>query len=379
MSKNDEKMNMSWRPDQAYNELPPLPPPIEAVETRAVLKACIPARAALAELRQAGELLPDQGLLVNLLPMLEARDSSEIENIFTTTEKLFRHARHERGADPATREALRYRKALEEGCRLLDSRPVCTAMAVELCSLIQDRPMEIRRLPGTVIDDAARDEVIYTPPEGEDRIRELLANWETFVHGEDDLDPLIRMAVSHYQFEATHPFMDGNGRTGRLLNVLMLMERGLLTLPILYLSRYIVKNKADYYRLLLGVTRDGAWEEWILFMLNGVEQVSTWTCDKVAAIRALMDDTSAYVRQQLPRIYSHELMQVIFEQPYCRISSLVERDIAKRQTASVYLKDLASIGVLKEEKAGKEKLFVNPKLMRLMSQESHEFEAWKTS
>ncbi|MEA5444669.1 Fic family protein [Gammaproteobacteria bacterium AB-CW1] len=370
---------MSWRPDQAYNELPPLPPPIEAVETRAVLKACIPARAALAELRQAGELLPDQGLLVNLLPMLEARDSSEIENIFTTTEKLFRHARHERGADPATREALRYRKALEEGCRLLDSRPVCTAMAVELCSLIQDRPMEIRRLPGTVIDDAARDEVIYTPPEGEDRIRELLANWETFVHGEDDLDPLIRMAVSHYQFEATHPFMDGNGRTGRLLNVLMLMERGLLTLPILYLSRYIVKNKADYYRLLLGVTRDGAWEEWILFMLNGVEQVSTWTCDKVAAIRALMDDTSAYVRQQLPRIYSHELMQVIFEQPYCRISSLVERDIAKRQTASVYLKDLASIGVLKEEKAGKEKLFVNPKLMRLMSQESHEFEAWKTS
>jgi len=379
VSKNDEKMNMSWRPDQAYNELPPLPPPIEAVETRAVLKACIPARAALAELRQAGELLPDQGLLVNLLPMLEARDSSEIENIFTTTEKLFRHARHERGADPATREALRYRKALEEGCRLLDSRPVCTAMAVELCSLIQDRPMEIRRLPGTVIDDAARDEVIYTPPEGEDRIRELLANWETFVHGEDDLDPLIRMAVSHYQFEATHPFMDGNGRTGRLLNVLMLMERGLLTLPILYLSRYIVKNKADYYRLLLGVTRDGAWEEWILFMLNGVEQVSTWTCDKVAAIRALMDDTSAYVRQQLPRIYSHELMQVIFEQPYCRISSLVERDIAKRQTASVYLKDLASIGVLKEEKAGKEKLFVNPKLMRLMSQESHEFEAWKTS
>lgn len=367
---------MSWRPDQAYNELPPLPPPMEAVETRAVLKACITARAALAELRQAGELLPDQGLLINLLPMLEARDSSEIENILTTTDKLFRHARHERGADPATREALRYRTALHEGCRLLEERPVCTALAVELCSRIKGQPMEIRRLPGTVIGNAARDEVIYTPPEGEDRLRELLANWERFVHAEDDLDPLIRMAVSHYQFEAIHPFMDGNGRTGRLLNVLMLMERRLLTLPILYLSRYIVNHKADYYRLLLGVTRDGAWEEWILYMLHGVEQVSTWTCRKIAAIRQLMDATSDYVRHRLPRIYSHELVQVIFEQPYCRISSLVERDIAKRQTASVYLKELVGIGVLEEESLGKEKLFVNPKLMRLMQQDTHEFEPW---
>jgi Fic family protein len=370
---------MMCRPDQPYNALPHLPPPLEAVETRDVLKACIPARAALAELKQAGELLPDQGLLINLLPVLEARDSSEIENVLTTTDKLFRHARWERGADPATREALRYRTALYQGFRQLQERPLCTTTAIEVCSTILDKPMALRQLPGTVIGNQTTGEVIYTPPVGEALIRDLLGNWERFIHAEDELDPLIKMAISHYQFEAIHPFYDGNGRTGRILNVLYLIERGLLTLPILYLSRYIVQNKAEYYRLLNQVTQKGQWQAWIIFVLTGVEQVSRWTCAKVAAIRALMVATSDHVRAKLPKIYSHELMQLLFEQPYCRISMLIERGIAKRQTASVYLKQLVEIGVLEEEAAGKEKLFVHTRLLRLMSQETHEFAPYPVS
>jgi Fic family protein len=365
-------IDMTWRPDKPYNGLPRLPPLSERVESRAVLKACIPARAALAQLRQAGELLPDQGLLMNLLPILEARDSSEIENVLTTTDKLFRHAQQDGGADAATREALRYRTALHQGYRQLAARPLCTATAIEVCSLIQDREMQIRRAPGTVIGNPATGEIIYTPPEGETRIRDLLGNWERFVHAEDELDPLVKMAISHYQFEAIHPFVDGNGRTGRVLNVLYLIEKDLLTLPILYLSRYVVQSKADYYGLLLGVTRDEAWEDWILYMLKGVEQVSAWTCLKIAAVRSLMEQTARYVRARLPKICSHELLQLIFEQPYCRIGSLVERDIAKRQTASVYLKQLAGIGVLQEQAVGREKLFLHSKLMRLMTHDSNE-------
>jgi len=180
------------------------------------------------------------------------------------------------------------------------------------------------------------------------------------------------MAISHYQFEAIHPLYDGNGRTGRILDVLCLIEQGLLTLSILYLSRYIVKRKSDYYRLLNQVTRDADWQDWIAFMLEGVEEVWRSTCLKIAAVRALMGQTAHHVREQRPRIYSHELMQLLFEQPYCRISSLVERDIAKRQTASVYLKQLVEIGVLEEASAGKEKLFRHTKLMRLMSQDSND-------
>ena len=231
--------------------------------------------------------------------------------------------------------------------------------------------MDIRKVPGTFIGNQTTGETIYTPPNGEDVIRDLLTNWERFLHNDDDLDPLIKMAISHYQFEAIHPFYDGNGRTGRILNVLYLIESGLLTLPILYLSRFIVHNKQDYYRLLNQVTKDQNWEEWLLFMLKGVEQTATWTVKKSQRLEPLMESTTDYVKAQLPKIYSYELVQLIFEQPYCRISNLVERDIAKRQTASTYLKQLADIGVLQEVDSGKEKLFVHPRLMTLMTKDSN--------
>ena len=181
------------------------------------------------------------------------------------------------------------------------------------------------------------------------------------------------MAVSHYQFEAIHPFTDGNGRTGRVLNTLYLIEQKLLTLPILYLSRYILQHRADYYRLLTQVTSDQNWEAWIIYMLQAVEQTSRWTTAKIAAVRELIEHTSAYIQQQLPKIYSYELVQVIFEQPYCRISNLTEKQIAKRQTASAYLKQLVAIGVLNEIQSGKEKLFVHPKLIQLMTADNNTF------
>jgi Fic family protein len=184
------------------------------------------------------------------------------------------------------------------------------------------------------------------------------------------------MAVSHYQFQAIHPFHDGNGRTGRILNVLYLIECGLLTLPILYLSRFIVHNKQDYYHLLNQVTKDQNWEEWLLFMLKGVAQTAIWTCEKITAIRELMESTGDYIKEQLPKIYSHELVQLIFEQPYCRISNLVERNIAKRQTASSYLKQLTDIGILNKIDSGKEKLFVHPRLMALMTKDSNSIDAF---
>jgi Fic family protein len=227
-----------WRPDRPWNDLPRLPPRVE-LEPKAVLKQCVTARAALAELKQAAELIPNPAMLVNTLPTLEARASSEIENIVTTADKLFQHARAEGSADPATREALRYRAALLEGVRALGKRPLSTRIAEAICTQIKGAETTVRKVPGTALTRASG-EAVYTPPEGEALLRELLANWERFLHADDALDPLVRMAVAHYQFEAIHPFTDGNGRTGRVLNSLFLVEQGLLPLPILYLSRYII-------------------------------------------------------------------------------------------------------------------------------------------
>lgn len=374
-----EKMrfsDMSNDPSQPYNALPRLPPQPE-LETTAVLKACISARTALAELKQAGELLPNQGLLINTLPLMEARDSSEIENIITTHDRLFEFAQEAEQADPATKEALRYRTALYEGFKALANRPLNTATAVAVCSTIKATTMDIRKVPGTTIVNGATREVIYTPPVGESVIRELLANWEQFVHAEDDLDPVVRMAVAHYQFEAIHPFLDGNGRTGRILNILLLIERELLTLPILYLSRYILQHKGEYYRLLNAVTREGQWQDWLIYMLAAVAETARWTTRKIGAVRLLIAHTTEFVRAQLPKIYSHELIEVIFQQPYCRIHNLVDADIAQRQTASVYLKKLAEIGVLKEIARGKDKLFVHPKLITLMTTDNDRFDEYR--
>ena len=360
----------TWRPDQPYQELPLLPPTAE-VETRRVLKQCITARAALAELKQAAELIPNQGVLINALPLLEAQASSEIENIITTSDRLFQYQNAGEQADPATREALRYSSALLEGFALLKQTPLNTRTAEQVCTRIKGAEMRVRRIPGTTLTNQATGEVIYTPPVGEDLLRSKLANWELFMHEAREIDPLVRMAVGHYQFEAIHPFTDGNGRTGRVLNSLFLIQEDLLTLPILYLSRHMMKSKDEYYRLLLNVTRNEAWEPWILYVLTGVEDTARWTTAKIAASRDLSALTAAYVKQAAPKIYSRELVDLIFDLPYCRIQNLVEKNIAGRQAASRYLKQLVDIGVLEERAVGREKLFIHPKLLQLLTRDSN--------
>ena len=369
---SDISKGAGWYPGRPYNDLPPLPPEFD-LETKDVLRQCIKARAALAQLKQAAELIPNQGMLINTLPLLEAQASSEIENIVTTADELFRQVDADERADPPTKEALRYRQALLTGYRTLKSRPLSTRTAEEVCSGIRGVDMTVRRVSGTALGNQTSGRVIYTPPDGEKRLRDLLDNWERFLHKEVQLDPLIRMAAAHYQFEAIHPFTDGNGRTGRVLNVLFLIQEGLIDLPILYLSRYIIAHKAGYYRLLLGVTRDAAWEPWILYMLRAVEETAAWTTARIGAVRRLTEHTTEYVRKSLPKIYSRELIDVIFAQPYCRIVFLERAGIAKRQAASRYLKALARIGVLREEKFGREKLFIHPKLMALLTRERGEF------
>jgi len=378
MFKKAENIDMTdfpplWRADKPWNQLPPLPPAAD-LETKAVLKQCITARAALAELKQAAELIPNQTMLINTIPLLEAKDSSEIENIVTTADQLFQYAQGgDNLANAATKEALRYRTALYAGYQSLAARPLCTATAVEVCRTIKAADLDIRRTPGTQLINDRTGDVIYTPPEGEACLRDLLANWERFLHNQTELDPLVRMAVGHYQFEAIHPFADGNGRTGRVLNILFLIQAELLTLPILYLSRHIIAHKADYYRLLLDTTRTGNLEPWVIFILQAVEETAKWTTGKIAAIRTLAEHTTAHVRARLPKIYTRELVDVIFEQPYCRIGNLVEKNVAQRQSASRYLKELAAIGVLREVQAGKEKLFIHPKLMQLLADDGNAF------
>ena len=372
-------MNLSshWRPDVPFDAIPLLPPEVD-LESKAILKQCIEARAAVAELKQAAELIPNQGVLINTLPLLEARASSEIENIVTTADQLFRFRESDEKADAPTKEALRYSQALLEGFRTLSDHPLNTRTAEEVCSKIKGTTMSVRRVPGTTLANDRTGEIIYTPPAGEDHLRDLLSNWERFLHERVELDPLIRLAAAHYQFEAIHPFTDGNGRTGRVLNSLYLIQENLLTLPILYLSRHIIAHKTDYYRLLLGVTRDSAWEDWVIFILKGIGETARWTTSKIAAIRELQERCVSHVRQHIPKMYSRELVDAVFEFPYCRIGNLTERGIAKRQTASVYLKELVRIGVLEEKHAGKERLFINIRLMHLLTRESNLTEPYAT-
>lgn len=362
----------TFNPEQPYNDLPDLPPPGDEIETREILKKCIEARVALAELKQAAELIPNSAVLVNALPLLEARASSEIENIVTTTDKLFEFMDvAEDKADAATKEALRYRSALYEGTKMVQRKMLSTDMAIQICSTVKGVELDLRSEGGTALKNRMSGETIYTPPVGQKLIQAKLDNWADFMHTRTDIDPLIRLAIQHYQFEAIHPFADGNGRTGRILNILFLVEHGLLDLPILYLSRYIILNKAAYYRLLQKVTAEGAWSEWIMFILEGVEETCVWTTDKIKAIRELMEHTAQFVQKHLPKIYSWELVALLFKQPYCRISNLVDQDIAKRQTASVYLKALCDLGILREVKSGRENLFVHPKYIELLSGEEN--------
>jgi Fic family protein len=354
-----------WRPDVPYNELPP-PPSVDELETRSVLKAAIGANAALAQLDQAVVSITNPTVLINTIPILEAQASSEIENIVTTTDELFRHQADEAGADPATRETLRYRTALRTGFNLTVERGLTTATTLAVCSTIKARDMRVRALPGTRIVNPATGEIIYSPPEGKELIEEKLSDWERFIHADDGLDTLVRMAAAHYQFEAIHPFADGNGRTGRIANVLLLVDAGLLRLPILYLSRYIIDSKNDYYRFLLAVTSEGAWQQWILYILRGIELTSRHTLRKIAAIRQLQSDFTQRARAASKGGSDSEFQSVLFEQPYCRIGTVMDRCDVSRPTAAAWLNALAEHGLLQTVKVGRDRLYINREFLQLL-------------
>jgi Fic family protein len=357
---------MPFDRERPHNDLPRLPPAAD-LETKAVLKQAIAANRVLANLRGLAAQIPNQGVLIQSIVLQEARLSSEIENIVTTNDELYRADANTGGpTDPHTKEVLRYREALNHGFRALSARPLTTNLFIEIVRIIKDADVGVRRVPGTALKNAGG-EVIYTPPVGEAVIRDLLADLERFIYATDDLDPLVKMAVIHYQFEAIHPFEDGNGRTGRILNLLYLVEQRLLDIPVLFLSRYIISHKAEYYEGLRGVTERDDWERWVMFMLKAVEHTAQQTFDQVTRILALMEEVRGKVQREAPAVYSKDLIEVIFRHPYTRIQFLVDAQIAKRQTASAYLQRLVELGVLRPSRHGRELYFINDALFAALA------------
>jgi len=361
---------MSFDRAKPYNNLPLLPPRVD-LETKAVLKKAIIAGRALAELKGLGATIPNQSILINSLVLQEAKASSEIENIITTNDALFKaFSAQTSRIDPATKEVLRYRQALWEGYHTLKKRPLSTNLFVKIVQTIKQNEAGIRTTPGTTITTTTTGEIVYTPPTGESVIRDKLKNIEDYIHDRNGTDPLIKFAAIHYQFEAIHPFTDGNGRTGRIINILYLVAQDLIELPVLYLSKYIIEHKNDYYRLLRRVTEKGEWEPWIVFMLDAIETTAVFTKGRIVAIRDLMNETLEHAKKKLPpRVYSKELIEILFRQPYTKAQFLVAENVAKRQTAAVYLDHLERIGVLRSCKVGRENLYLNVSLTRLLSKD----------
>ena len=361
---------MKFKKDKPYNELPLLPPQTD-LNSRAILRKAISAHKNLAELKGVAHIIPNQTVLINSIILREARLSSEIENVVTTDDKLYKaFASSAKNVDPQTKEVLHYREALWTGYNELKGRRLlATNLFIKTFNIIKQTNERVRNTPGTRIING-RGSLVYSPPEGEDLIIEKLKNLDEFIHNDQDkFDPLVKLAVIHYQFEAIHPFTDGNGRTGRIINVLYLVYKRLLDLPILYLSRYIIQYKAQYYRLLRNVTAKNEWGPWILYMLDAVEKTSLETKKKILRIKDLMDQTLKDAREKLPSyVYSKELVELLFEQPYCKVQFVVDKGIAKRQRASVYLMELERIGILTKKKVGKENLFLNLKFYRLLKE-----------
>lgn len=352
--------------NKPYNDLPLLPPRQE-VETKTVLKKAMSASRALAELKSRGRTLPNQSVLINNLVLLEAKDSSEIENIFTTHDKLYQsEIMDESKVDTQTKEVRLYRAALWSGVKSVESKPLSTNTFINLYQIIKQTKAGVRNLPGTKISNPSG-EIIYTPPDGEDRLRGFLKNLEEYLHADDGVDPLIKMAIMHYQFEAIHPFTDGNGRTGRILNILYLLEQGLLEKPVLFLSRYIILNKTPYYKGLRSVTENQDWENWILYMLDAVEQTSLHTMNKIELIEARISNVREQVQMDASRVYSKDLIEFIFEQPFCRIQGLAAKLSISRQTASSYLQELEKIGIMISRKDGKELVYYNVPFIEALS------------
>lgn len=360
---------MATKSNKAFNNLPLLPPKQSLVETISILKQESKSAVALAELKGLTKTLPNPNILINAVILKEAQASSGIENVITTQDKLYQ-ALYAKSAKPdiATKEVLRYRESLLKGTLLIKEKGFLnTNGIISIQKELEENNAGLRRLPGTALVNDLTNEVIYTPPDNFDAISALMKNLEAYINNdEDDVSPLIKLAIQHYQFESIHPFYDGNGRTGRIINVLYLILKGLLNEPVLYLSSYIIQNKGDYYRLLQEVRTKDNWEDWILYMLKGIEQTALSAIEQINKINHLFTETQKLVQEKLPRIYSKDLIEQLFIHPYCKIEFLVNNLGIERKTASRYLSSLEELGVLKSQQKGKEVIYINTKLYNLL-------------
>lgn len=348
-------------------KLPMLPPNTE-LETKAVLKQLARANRALAELKGYSDTIPNKHILINAIMINEAKDSSAIENIITTHDDLYKAMSEASGASLTAKEVVSYRTALWQGYESVKVREMITTnMIIEIQGIIDKNRAGIRKLPGTVLRNERTGEIVYTPPAGEAEIRTLLSNLEKYINEDyNDVDPLIKLAVIHYQFESIHPFYDGNGRTGRIINVLYLVLKELLNSPILYLSSYIIKNKSAYYKLLQEVRTYGNWEEWIIYILTGIEETAEETLMLVKRINIEVEMMSAEIKEKLPKIYSKELIELLFYEFYTKTSYIENGLSITRKTAANYLSKLEKEGFLISEKIGKERIYQNKRLYDLV-------------
>jgi Fic family protein len=352
-----------------YSKLDRLPPQKEWIETLEILKMDSKASRALGELKGIAETMPNQSMLVNAVVLQEAKDSSEIENIITTQDELYKAiSSNQKLKNTAVKEVVNYRKAIFYGYELAKKQKFLKLKDVEeIQKIIIENNAGYRKTPGTVLKNDKTGKIVYTPPQDKNEILDLLGNFlEHFNIENKEISPLINLAILHYQFESIHPFYDGNGRTGRILNILFLILNKLIDIPILYLSSYIIENKSEYYKLLNNVNKKNEWESWIIYMLKAVESTSLKTISKIKTINNLLNETIEFVKENEPKTYRKELIELLFEQPYSKIEYVVNRLNVERKAGSRYLKKLEEIGILKSQKLGRETIYVNEKLIEIL-------------
>lgn len=345
-------------------------PLVQDIETKVVLKKLALAHKALAELNGVAETIPNEVIILNTLSLQEAKDSSAIENIITTHDELFSSDSFARNfTSSAAKEVYNYATALKDGFSVVKKQGLLTCnQIIDIQSTLEETRTGFRKLPGTELKNDHTGEVVYTPPQSYDEILELMSNLEKFINNKDlcDWDPLVKMAVIHHQFESIHPFYDGNGRTGRIINILFLVKEGLLNLPILYLSRYINQNKGTYYKLLQETRTTQNWEPWLMYILEAIEQTSIQTSAIVRGIKGLMMQHKKKIRAELPKIYSQDLINNLFKHPYTKIDFVVQDLQVTRQTASKYLDLLIDKKLLTLQKIGKENFYINNALFEYL-------------
>lgn len=356
-----------------FNDLPDLPPKVNKanLETPDIFKATIRANKLLAELKGFCQSLPNPELLLNTIVLQESKESNAIENIVTTQDELYKATIGDNIKNQAAKEVLLYRETMYWALEQIIAKGfISTNLLVGIMQKLRNTQEDVRRNTGTKLSNPDNGQIVYTPPEGEALLRQKLFELEKFINEPEisELDPLIKMALIHYQFEAIHPFADGNGRTGRILNILFLINQKLMSSPILYLSKYIIKNKNDYYRLLREVTENENWHDWVLYVVNGIADTSESTLNKIKKILELKAQAETELKEKMAGAFTKELNDLLFSYPYIKITVLEENGIAKRETASKYLQKIEQIGWLSSYKIGRDVYYINQKLINILSE-----------